>query len=157
MGSNWTSLSFPACELLMRYMLNENSKLTVETEAKDENGLNVEITIAHNASTDLCIDCSLVKGKLPEEFCNSMSRSAIILSPDWHTVAGRLGEFDDIILGIDTNIIYNCILSRQLIDGFALTSPDHHLHTPNWIMVVIPQSVMQELEYAANHRDFGTP
>ena len=68
MGSNWTSLSFPACELLMRYMLNENSKLTVETEAKDENGLNVEITIAHNASTDLCIDCSLVKGKLPEEF-----------------------------------------------------------------------------------------
>ena len=46
-----------------------------------------------------------------------------------------------------------CSVTQQLFDGFMFTGPANHVHTPNWILIVVPSAVMHEIEQAANTRD----
>ena len=90
--------------------------------------------------------------KTPAEFTSCILRTGMLMSPDWRDISDLLGKFDDVILGIDTNIISDCVITKQLIEGFALNSTISHKRTPNWVLVVIPQVVMHELENQANER-----
>jgi hypothetical protein len=80
-------------------------------------------------------------------------RCGLVLSRDWEKLAGKLSQFDDIILGVDTNILLDCALTAHLLDSFALVSPENYIHTPNWLLLVIPNAVMHEVEQQANSRD----
>jgi len=68
------------------------------------------------------------------------------------TVARRLAEYEDIIVGIDTNVLYACILGEHLLDEFSRIHPRPYRESVNWILLVIPGVVMKELENAANMR-----
>jgi DNA-binding protein len=92
-----------------------------------------------------------ILGNLSASFC----RCGLLMSPRWEEISQELSSYDDVILGVDTNILYNCSITQQLLDGFVLTSPKDHLHTPNWVLIVIPCAVMHEVEQAANSRDKG--
>ena len=61
--------------------------------------------------------------------------------------------YDDVLLGLDTNILYNCSISEHLIPFLSLINPKEFVHTPNWILLVITSAVMHELEEASNIRD----
>jgi hypothetical protein len=68
-------------------------------------------------------------------------------------IARKLSEFDDVILGVDTNVLYSCTVSEHLIPALSLMNPRGYAPTPNWILFVIPNGVMHELEEAANLRN----
>lgn len=91
------------------------------------------------------------------EFLNELTsayyRSGLLLSPYWSRIAQKLSEFDDIILGIDTNILYDAAISEQLLNSLSLIDLKEHVHTPNWLLIVIPSAVMHEIEQATNSRD----
>jgi len=74
-------------------------------------------------------------------------------SKHWSRIARKLGESDDVILGLDTNILYDCVISRQLLDGFIHTNAGMHGTTPNWLLLIVSSAVMHEIEQAANSRD----
>jgi hypothetical protein len=69
-----------------------------------------------------------------------------------NAVARRLAEYEDIIVGVDTNVLYACILGEHLLDEFSRIHPRPYRESVNWILLVIPGVVMKELENAANMR-----
>jgi len=75
------------------------------------------------------------------------------LPPHWKEIAQKIAIFDDVILGIDTNILFNCTISEHLIPALSLMNPAEYFHTPNWLLFVVPSAVMHEIEGAANARE----
>lgn len=70
-------------------------------------------------------------------------------------IARRLAEYEDIILGVDTNVLYACVLTEHLLDEFAQIHPRPYRESVNWILLVIPGVVMKEIENAANQKKGG--
>jgi len=80
-------------------------------------------------------------------------RSGLLLSPYWERVGRELSRYDDVILGVDTNILLQAVLSEQLLTSIFMIDPRGYVHTPNWVLVVIPNAVIHELEQLANSRN----
>ncbi len=70
-------------------------------------------------------------------------------------VARRLAEYEDIVLGVDTNLLYACVLGEHLLEEFHRIHARPYKETVNWILLVIPGVVMKELENAANQKKAG--
>lgn len=83
----------------------------------------------------------------------SLKRAGFLQPFHWKEIGKKLAEFDDVVLGLDTNMLYNCTISEHLIPIMALVQAENYSHRPNWIMLVIPRMVMHELENAANIRN----
>jgi len=90
-----------------------------------------------------------------EKLKAALSRSGVFMPKNWENIAKEISKYDDIILGIDTNILYNCSLSEHFLPSLTLIEPNEYVHTPNWILITVPNSVMHELEGAANIRKDG--
>ena len=70
-------------------------------------------------------------------------------------VARRLAEYEDIVLGVDTNLLYAAVFSEHLLEEFHRIHARPYKETVNWILLVIPGVVMKELENAANQKKAG--
>ncbi len=70
-------------------------------------------------------------------------------------VARRLTAYEDLILGVDTNILYASILGEHLLDEVSRIHARPYKESINWILLVIPGVVMKELENAANMKKGG--
>jgi DNA-binding protein Alba len=171
-------LEFPLYHLLLDLLLHRNSKLTIgnyeqgaDTDAKDSghSQRNALLTIVESERGFRCIpdqDLLQVIAKKTEgqrerqqgtlaRLVAVFGRCGLLLSPRWDEVCQKLAESDDVVLGVDTNILYECIITQQLLDGFVFSSASDYLHTPNWALVVIPSAVMHEIEQIANSRTRG--
>jgi DNA-binding protein len=94
------------------------------------------------------------EGIKEDEVTNALYRAGLLLPGKWKEIGNRLSKYDDIILGLDTNVLFRCAVSRHLLPIVSLVEPKEFVHTPNWILLVVPSTVMYELEEAANIRDF---
>jgi hypothetical protein len=83
----------------------------------------------------------------------ALFRCGYLWPSNWRQIARKLSEFDDVILGLDTNILYNCTVSEHLLPALSLINPTGYTLTPNWMLFAIPSGVIHELEEAANLRD----
>jgi DNA-binding protein len=141
-------IEFPIYHLLLDSLLAKNGTLGIfrhddarlATVVKSKWG----ISCKGNAEQDV---------ESLNELTSAYYRSGLLLSPYWSRIAQKLSEFDDIILGIDTNILYNAGISEQLLSSLSLIDSKEHVHTPNWLLIVIPSAVMHEIEQATNSRD----
>ncbi|KXB07099.1 hypothetical protein AKJ52_00965 [candidate division MSBL1 archaeon SCGC-AAA382C18] len=61
----------------------------------------------------------------------------------------RLREHDDVIVGLDTNVILDCAITSIIIDQIYAEK------FPNWILFAIPKIVMAEIENKANQKFTG--
>jgi DNA-binding protein len=93
------------------------------------------------------------EGIKEDEVKNALSRSGLLMPGKWKEIGNMLSKYDDIILGLDTNILYHCTITRHLLPAVSLVEPKEFIHTPNWILLIVPSTVMFELEEAANIRD----
>jgi len=83
---------------------------------------------------------------------SALYRCGIVMPYKWQDIAHKLSHHDDVILGVDTNILYNCTISEHLLPAVTFIESTAFIHTPNWILLAIPATVMYELEEAANIR-----
>ena len=90
-----------------------------------------------------------------ENVTAALYRSGVLLSRSWDLVSNALCEDDDVILGLDTNVLRECLLTQQLLDGFILHNTNGHAHAPNWVLLIIPNGVIHEIEQIANSREPG--
>lgn len=90
-----------------------------------------------------------------DEVNTALSRCGLFLPEKWCEIGEKLSKYDDIILGLDTNILYHCSMSRHLLPIVSLIEPREFVHTPNWLLLIVPSTVMYELEEAVNIRDKG--
>lgn len=71
-------------------------------------------------------------------------RAAIAKHPNLADVMQRLREQDDVIIGIDSNVLWDCVLTSHLLEEIYRET------FPNWILIAVPRLVMAETENAAN-------
>ncbi len=91
-----------------------------------------------------------------QDWLNSALLRAGMVEPVGLTaVARRLAEYEDILLGVDTNLLYACVLSEHLLEAFHRIHARPYKETVNWILLAIPGVVMKELENAANQKKAG--
>lgn len=167
-------IEFPVYHLLLDSLLYRNNKLKIGIDSKSpsarkqiSDSIYLLSVIASNESFKCTPGKDLVQiiGKKETEgdqkrrkdtignLVSAFYRCALVLSPYWGKVAKGLSQFDDIILGLDTNILYDCVMTQQLLDSFSFENTATYTNSPNWILVVVPSAVMHEIEQAANNRD----
>ncbi len=84
---------------------------------------------------------------------SSLYRSGYLIPENWETIINKLTEYDDVILGLDTNILYNSFITEGLLPMLTFVKPREYVHIPNWLLIVIPAAVLNELEEASNIKD----
>lgn len=132
-------VDFPVYHLLLDWWLSEGERLRLFHED----------TLLVTIERDGGVRYATNNGGVREALC----RCGLLWPANWKAIASKLSEFDDVILGVDTNVLYNCTVSEHLIPALSLMNPRGYAPTPNWILFVIPNGVMHELEEAANLRN----
>ena len=61
------------------------------------------------------------------------------------SVIDRLAMYDDVIVGVDTNVLLDCSLTGQLIPAIA------QRQYPDWLLFAVPKMVTAEIENKANN------
>ncbi|MBC7252696.1 MAG: hypothetical protein H5T72_01825 [Actinobacteria bacterium] len=143
-------LAYPYYHLLFDRILHKYGKLSISRF--DDVSL---LDILHENG---CIKCVRADGYPDANIYfkgvgSFLYRSSMILPANWKEVSNVLSASDDVIIGVDTNILYNCSLTEHLIPSLSVADIKKYVHTPNWILLVIPSAVMHELEEASNIRD----
>jgi len=141
-------VEFPIYNLLLDAWLARVGKVDVVARGKPLTSIR---------SLDGDFDSQIAKTEIDPDSASSItaaySRCGLLASPDWHVVGNVLSGFDDVIVGVDTNILLDAAVTEQIISSLFLIDPREYLHTPNWLLIVIPSAVIHELEQAANSRD----
>jgi hypothetical protein len=134
---------FPVYHLLLDWWLFEKGEL--QLLHKD----NLLITVQQDGTVKHGRNTEEVRNRVRRALC----RCGLLWPSNWKKIAKKLSEFDDVILGVDTNVLYNCTVSEHLLPALSLINPRGYAPTPNWMLLVIPSGVIHELEEAANLRD----
>ena len=80
---------------------------------------------------------------------DSFLRAGLVEHANSDRVIERLRQYDDVIVGVDTNILWDCTLTSQLLPRI------YEEEFPNWILIAIPKLVMAETENGANNKIGG--
>lgn len=132
-------IDFPVYHLLLDWWLHEQGEL--------------QLFYYGTLLATIQRDGSIVFDKKMDRAINALCRCGLLWPANWQEIAGRLAVYDDVILGVDTNILFNCTMSEHLLPALSLANHRGYVTTPNWILFVVPSGVMHELEEAANVRD----
>lgn len=158
LGGSDEFVSFPVYHLLLDHLLATQGELTVGTDqarrllriTPTETGFRCRVGEDLMRARTETQETRRRSSDNPEPLAEALYRTGFLLSERWREIAGKLGQFDDIVLGLDTNILFTCVMTQQILDAIVFTS--HPNDAPNWILLVVPNTVMHELEQAANSR-----
>jgi len=169
-------IEYPVYELLFNSFLTAKNALTIEIEdvysgrvgrrgvrksksdsrlpalvITRDDGLDYKITVPDQLTAPTV--AKITREEVLADVATALSRSGILLSRSWEDVLTTLCRDDDAIIGLDTNVLRECIVSQQLLDGLIFNSPHWFVQAPNWLLFIIPNAVMHEIEQLANSRD----
>lgn len=156
---NVNYINYSTYHLLFDWYLSQSGKLKILTRDQEQKPIPLLDIREENGTRKY--RAYRVEGLNPkedidkDEVNDALYRSGLLMPGKWKDIGNRLSEYDDIILGLDTNILYRCTITRHLLPAVSLIEPKEFLHTPNWILLVVPSTVMYELEEAANIRNQG--
>ena len=147
-------INYSTYQLLLDWYFTLHKKLEIKT-TKGENLLTI------NRETDtvtyqINVPWKLIKkedNKCLGKIAGALHRAGTLWPTAWKEIAKDFSQHDDIILGLDTNILYNCTISEYLLPALSLIEKREYVHTPNWILLAVPATVMYELEESANIRN----
>jgi len=143
-------VEYPIYHLLLNALLCQKDKLDIYTW-KDCKIMSIKYM---KWDFQCNIDEALVDDdKKFNRLIEAFSRCGLLLSPSWKKIAEELTTSDDVIIGVDTCILYDTILTEQILSILSLIGSKGYFHTPNWLLIVIPSGVMHEVEQSANTRN----
>ena len=142
-------LIYPSYEVLLNWLLETSRRKVIEIQKF--NGQSVLIKIKREPDNGL----KITKGdeldqNVYQGLGDSLGRAGFVFPENIMEVIRKLGAHDDVILGIDTNILYNCNISGHLLPLISSLSMNVCFPIPNWMLFIVPSAVMHELEEAAN-------
>lgn len=149
-------IDYPIYHLLFDWKLNKTKKFEVYKFDKSDQEHSAHLLTITEDEKGLACQISLRKEddyKARQGLMEALYRAGMMIPGNWNEVLKNLSEFDDIVLGIDTNILYGCNLSEHLLPLLSLAYPKGFIPTPNWTLLVVPSAVMHEIEGASNIRD----
>lgn len=77
-------------------------------------------------------------------------RAGIAKHSNLSHVMERMRNHGDVIIGLDTNILLNCVLTSSLLPEI------YEEEFPNWVLFTVPKMVMVEIENKANRKNTGS-
>jgi hypothetical protein len=83
----------------------------------------------------------------------ALYRSGYLLPNNWEKIGYQLANYDDVVIGLDTNLFLDAFVSNNLLPILSVIEKNKYIQTPNWILMVIPQMVAYELEISSNKKD----
>lgn len=81
---------------------------------------------------------------------DSFLRTGIARHTNLTEIMERLRMQDDVIIGLDTNVLWDCLMTSVLLEEI------YEEPFPNWILIAVPKLVMAETENAANNTFGGS-
>ncbi|MCL0048457.1 hypothetical protein M1N20_03305 [Dehalococcoidia bacterium] len=110
------------------------------------------VSISKSKLDYICENKTVNKDTL-NDLASAYYRSGLLLSQTWQRVAEVLSRFDDVVIGVDTNMLYNAAITEHILSSLTIVDLRKYVHTPNWILIIVPSAVMHEIEEATNYRD----
>lgn len=149
-------VEFPILQLVLGAVKNRVDPLTVRSlgfsAGEEEDVPLLEIRGSPNA---FHLRVLTDKGDYLDWLDGALLRAGMVEPVGLTAVARRLAEYEDIVLGVDTNLLYAAVLGEHLLEEFHRIHARPYKETVNWILLVIPGVVMKELENAANQKKGG--
>jgi DNA-binding protein len=127
-----------------------------QQDEEDQNGnqspvLKILATVSRDRNVGFRIRRGEAKDRnIHKSVAEAAYRAGILVPDNIVEIVQKLSQHDDIILGLDTNILYNCNISQHLLPLISILNSRRYFTTPNWMLIIIPNAVMHELEEAAN-------
>lgn len=135
--------------LLISFYLRKSKELTITLKKHSASDPLLKIGVNGHSYTIKPVSKGRAETK---RTASALYRSGLLLPRNWHEVARQLSSHDDVIAGLDTNMFYDCCVTRHILPILSLLECRPYVHTPNWLLFVVPATVMYELEEAANMR-----
>ncbi len=148
-------VEFPVAQLALAVLKASVESVTLRSlgfVGADEDVPLVEI---HGSPSDFRLRVLTDKADYLDWLNGALLRAGMVEPVGLTSVARRLAEYEDIVLGVDTNLLYSCIFGEHLLEEFHRIHARPYKETVNWILLVIPGVVMKELENAANQKKGG--
>jgi len=149
-------VDFPILQLLITSIKINEGHLLVKAKPDDgaEGPIEKLISIGGtpcNYNLKVLADKNDILNKLTASLC----RSGLVKPYGMKDVARSLVGNEDLVLGMDTNLLYYCIISEHLLSALDDVNPYSYSKMPNWLLLAVPGVVMKEIENAANHKTKG--
>lgn len=80
---------------------------------------------------------------------DTLLRAGVAQPRNLSNAMAKLRRVDDVIIGIDTNILLDCNFTAYLLDEIS------YERFPDWILIAVPKLVMAEIENQANEKIKG--
>lgn len=165
-------LDFPTYQLLFQRILDLKDSIKISIELYPNGGETVDLleikpiknVHGHYEINILLNNLKLRQGKNSSRLHEKLKifrdrlgevlyRSGYLMPENWEEIGTRLANFDDIIVGLDTCVLKDTFVSTSLLPILSVIEKHPYVQTPNWILFVIPQMVIYELEKAANMKE----
>ncbi len=149
-------IDFPALQMLITSIKNNVGHLIVKSKPEDGGEGPVDKLISIG-STPSNYDINIIadKNDILNNLTAAMCRSGLLRPYNIDGVSKKLMGTEDLILGLDTNMLYNCVISEHLLNSLERMNPYSYSSMPKWLLLAVPGVVMKEIENAANHKKKG--
>ena len=152
-----TFINYPTYSLLVNHMMRQGSlDVFIEAEGMECKVMNIKDSgnegLHYTTFLETVPEEAARKMRIIDKLGNTLIRAGITMPTYWKQIAQRISQHDDILLGLDTNMFYNCSMTAHLLPAISIIEPVEFVHTPNWIMLVVPGTVIHELEESTNLR-----
>ncbi|MEM2960555.1 MAG: hypothetical protein QW385_00530 [Thermoproteota archaeon] len=147
-------VEFPVYHLLLDSLLSKGKQLKISFKS---NGQDIPLLMI-SPSNDYGIRCELNPNALKDfedDLITAFYRCGLLYSPKWDEIAETISDHDDVIMALDTDVLIEAVVTEHLINSLLLTDRTEYVHTPNWLLFIIPAAVMHEIETFANSRKTG--
>ncbi len=149
-------IDFPVLQLVVSQIKNNIGNIVMKSKPPQENEgpVNNLVSIEGSAS-DYTIKITADDNNDLGNITTALCRSGLVKPYGLENVAKQLADHRDLVLGLDTNMLYNSVVSEHLLGAISDVNPYSYTEMPNWVLLVIPGVVMNEIENAANHKKKG--
>ena len=148
-------VEFPVLQLAIAALKSRADPVTIRSLGFAGAEEDVPLVEVRGPPTDFRLRILTDKPDYVDWLNGALLRAGMVEPVGLTAVARRLAEYEDIVLGVDTNLLYACVLGEHLLEEFHRIHARPYKETVNWILLVIPGVVMKELENAANQKKAG--
>ncbi len=165
-------IDFSTYQLLFQNALNVNESIKISVETSPKGGEIIDLLeikllkekegqyelemLFDNSRTkidDYSSKRYVKKSQIKDRLCFALYRGGYLLPQNWEEIARKLSSYDDIIVGLDSSLLKDAFISSGLLSILSVIEKREYVQTPNWILFVIPQIVMQKLEKYVRMKD----
>ena len=144
---------YPLYQILFDWIINKSNSINISRNISRQNQENYVAKININNNLISIIKGDIEDNNIIESIGDAIFRSGLCRYNDIKENLKKISSYDDVIVCLDTCALFDCTFSRYVLPVLSTYGFKKFYTKPNWVLLVIPQAVIQELEVAANQKE----